>query len=129
LEEVQFVLNSLKENQLAYKAGAWRKYVIMTIGIVLGIILGIVIPSVATTLTHAQYSRKSLDNIMKELLGKYHVKDALSDEVLMVAYDYNSQEPRFFSKFFSEKDPAIYDITFGNATGASSAAPTYFDPK
>jgi len=66
---------------------------------------------------------------MERLLGKYHVSEALSDEVMIVAYDYNSQEPRFFSKFFSDKDPNIYDVTFGNATGASSAAPTFFDAK
>ena len=46
-----------------------------------------------------------------------------------MAYDYNSQEPRFFSKYFSHNDPLIYDVPVGNATGASAAAPTFFDPK
>jgi patatin-like phospholipase/acyl hydrolase len=47
----------------------------------------------------------------------------------VVAYDYNSQQPRFFSKYFAHEDAGIYDVPIGNATGASSAAPTYFDPK
>jgi len=66
---------------------------------------------------------------MQTLLGKYKIDEVLSDEVLIVAYDYNSQEPRFFSKYFSFLDPLIYDVPVGNATGASSAAPTFFDPK
>ena len=66
---------------------------------------------------------------MQDLLGSYNIKDVLSDEILIVAYDYNSQEPRFYSKYFSQVDSAIYDIPVGNATGASSAAPTFFDPK
>jgi len=53
----------------------------------------------------------------------------MTDEVLIVAYDYNSQQPRFFSKFYSNLEPPIYNVTVGNATGASSAAPTFFDPK
>lgn len=53
----------------------------------------------------------------------------MSDEVLIVAYDYNSQEPRFFSKYFAYHDKHIYDVKVGEATGASSAAPTFFDPK
>jgi len=49
--------------------------------------------------------------------------------LLIVAYDYNSQEPRFFSKYFSRENPGIYDVPLDEATGASSAAPIYFDPK
>mmetsp|Transcript_12911 Transcript_12911/g.20010 ORF Transcript_12911/g.20010 Transcript_12911/m.20010 type:complete len:97 (-) Transcript_12911:341-631(-) len=66
---------------------------------------------------------------MKNLLGHYNIDEVLTDEILIVAYDYNSQEPRFFSKYFSREDSAIYDVPVGNATGASSAAPTFFDPK
>lgn len=66
---------------------------------------------------------------MQELLGDAHINDAITDELLVVAYDYNSQQPRFFSKYFSNEDAGIYDVPIGNATGASSAAPTYFDPK
>jgi patatin-like phospholipase/acyl hydrolase len=66
---------------------------------------------------------------MTNLLGDYSIKDVLSEEVLIVAYDYNSQEPRFYSKYNSRLDPKIYDVKIGEATGASSAAPTFFDPK
>jgi patatin-like phospholipase/acyl hydrolase len=97
--------------------------------LVVGLILGIKIPALVNMLTHSSYSRASLDNIMQTLLGKYHIEQSLSDEVLIVAYDYNSQEPRFFSKYFAHMEPNIYDVPVGNATGASSAAPTFFDPK
>ena len=66
---------------------------------------------------------------MKDYLGGARFGEALTDELLVVAYDYNSQEPRFFSKFFAKADPFIYDVPMSEATGASSAAPTFFDPK
>jgi patatin-like phospholipase/acyl hydrolase len=80
-------------------------------------------------LNHSLYKRDLLEKIMKEYLGEVNIKDALTDELLVVAYDYNSQQPRMFSKYFSQVDPAIYDVPIGDATGASSAAPTFFDPK
>ena len=66
---------------------------------------------------------------MEELLGDFNIDQAITDELLVVAYDYNSQQPRFFSKYFSHEDAGVYDVPIGNATGASSAAPTFFDPK
>lgn len=43
-----------------------------------------------------------MDKLMKELLPNGKVKDATTTEVLIVAYEYNSQEPRFYSKYFSK---------------------------
>ena len=42
---------------------------------------------------------------------------------------YNSQEPRFFSKYYAKQYPGIYNTFIDHACGASSAAPIYFDPK
>ena len=52
----------------------------------------------------------------------------MTNETLVVAYDYNSEQPRFYSKYFSLTNPKIYAKQLSDATKASSAAPTYFDP-
>jgi len=79
-------------------------------------------------LTNAKYSRKSLDIVMHKELGAYGFGSLLVQELLVVAYEYNSMEPRFYSRYFLNQDPGIYDVPIGNATGSSSAAPTFFDP-
>ena len=56
----------------------------------MGAVLGRVIPSLVNTLTHSLYSRTNLEKIMDEELGDSYFSDALTDEVLVVAYDYNS---------------------------------------
>lgn len=85
---------------------------------------------------------------MEGYLGDTNFKQILTEELMVVAYDYNSQEPRFFTKLFAENRPGEYeyydadvigkdgkhtrerrDVALGTATGASSAAPTFFDPK
>lgn len=106
-----------------------RKWIVFVAFILFGFLIAQIIPALVYKLAHSKYSRASLDKIMVDYLGEANIKDAVSDEVLVVAYDYNSQQPRFFSKYFSNEDAGIYDVTIGNATGASSAAPTYFDPK
>lgn len=66
---------------------------------------------------------------MDDYLGEANITEAITDELLIVAYEYNTMEPRFFSKYYAELDPNIYQVPISNATGASSAAPTYFPPK
>jgi len=101
----------------------------MTGWIVLGFFIGLFVPGLINKLSHAKYNRDSLENVMKTLLGDFKISQTITDELLITAYDYNSQEPRFYSKYFAKTNPRIYDIPVGNATGASSAAPTFFNPK
>lgn len=65
---------------------------------------------------------------MNELIGEYGVEDAMTDDVCIVAYDYNSQSPRLYSKYFAEKVPGVYRVKMSEATAGSSAAPAYFAP-
>ena len=39
--------------------------------------------------------------MMEAYYGDKTVEDALTDEILIVAYEYNSQQPRFYSKYFA----------------------------
>ena len=128
-DEIKETLASIIHEEQKYKALSFRKWLVFGAGLFVGLFLGLFVPKLVNKVTHSAYNRASLDDIMKTLLGDFRIKETLSDEVLLVAYDYNSQEPRFFSKYFSTIDPNIYNVPVGNATGASSAAPTFFDPK
>ena len=99
------------------------------VGVVGGAIFGYFFPFIINMLSNSLYDRTNIEKIMVEFLGDSYFGDALTDELLVVAYDYNSQEPRFFSKYFSVQNAGIYDVLMSDACGASSAAPTYFDPK
>jgi patatin-like phospholipase/acyl hydrolase len=51
------------------------------------------------------------------------------DELLISAYDFNSQQPRFYSKYFKLHNTGNYDVLLREAMGGSGAAPIYFDPQ
>jgi len=63
---------------------------VLAAGLFLGLIFGLSIPYLYSKVNNSSYNRASLDKIMKDLLGDFNIKDTLSDEVLIVAYDYNS---------------------------------------
>jgi patatin-like phospholipase/acyl hydrolase len=95
----------------------------------LGIVLGSTLPQGIKALNSSLYKRYKLEKLMGLYLGDNSFDNLLTDELMVVAYDYNAQEPRFFSKYFDFEDPGVYNVPVGNATGASSAAPLYFEPK
>lgn len=119
----------LAQAKANYELNKPKMWIVLVFGIIVGMILGVNIPYLINKINHSLYSRKSLDNIMKTLLGDYKIDQALTDELMIVAYEYNSERPRFYSKWFAERNKDIYNVPIGNATGASSAAPTFFDPK
>jgi len=127
-EHVAETTASLGEAEKKYNENRSMKWVVTIIFFLIGCTLGYEVPKITNMLSSSKYSRTNLDALMKTLLGEYGFNDIVTQELLVVAYEYNSQEPRFFSKYFAHQDPGIYDIPIGNATGSSSAAPTFFDP-
>ena len=103
-------------------------WVIFALFSIIGFLLGIFGPIYIPKLTRAKYDRSALEQIMKDYLGHANFSGILTKESLVVAYDYNSQQPRFYSRYYSRNSPSIYQVSINNATQASSAAPTFFDP-
>lgn len=111
-----------------YNKNKPKKWIVFVLFLILGGGLGFGIPDLLLMLGKSKFSRKSLDNIMTGYFGARRFPEILTNELLVVSYEYNSQEPRFFSKYMTQENPGIYNTTIGNATASSSAAPTYFNP-
>lgn len=89
-EEIEKRNNSLHLAELEYKKNKMKKWMTFAFGLFIGLILGIEVPKVANFLFSAKYDRSSLDALMKEYLGKSTIDQVLSNEVLIVSYEYNS---------------------------------------
>ena len=101
----------------------------MLIGFILMGIVGWLLMPVLFSLTHSAYDRKGVESICDRMFKDVRLLDSLTEEVVIVSYEYNSHQPRIFSKFTARADPETYDVPIAEAAEASSAAPTYFDPK
>ena len=118
----------LQKQRDTYQKNSYKKWIMMGFGFMVGSLVGYTFPQGINLMNNSLYKRESLEQIMEDYLGYANVKDAMTDELLVVAYNYNGQEPRFFSKWWSQMAPNYYDVPMSIATGASSAAPLYFEP-
>lgn len=58
------------------------------------------------------------------------VGDVLTDDIMIVAYDFRNHVPVFFTKYAALKNTSgVMNLFIRDAAQASSAAPIYFDPK
>lgn len=99
---------------------------------VIGFIIGFALSSPAILLIqlsgYSFYSRTGLDANLQLHFGERDFNDLTISELMVISYEYNSKNPRFFSKYFLHKDPGRYNVKLKTAIGGSSSAPTYFDP-
>jgi hypothetical protein len=121
--------DKLIEMELEYREKKGRKWIVMLIGTILFTILGYYAMPILFRLTKSNYDRSGIESICEDMFGEVKVTDALTKEVNIIAYEYNSHEPRIFSKKTAKLNSAIYDVSIADASEASSAAPIYFDPK
>jgi patatin-like phospholipase/acyl hydrolase len=105
-----------------------KKWMVAIPFLIVGLAAGYYVPEKIGSLFSAKYDRSGLDTIMTEWFPDY-IENVITDEILITSYEYNFEQPRFYSKYFSEQEPGVYNISVGDATGASSSAPLYFDPK
>lgn len=59
-------------------------------GVILGGIGSFIFPVLLKVLDASLYNRKPLEDLMREKVGERFIKEAMTDELLVVAYDYNS---------------------------------------
>jgi patatin-like phospholipase/acyl hydrolase len=79
--------------------------------------------------TKSSYDRKGIEGICDEMFGTVNIDEALTSEVMIVSFEYNTHQPRLFTKWSAKANPEIYNVSLAEASEASSAAPGYFDPK
>ena len=100
LEENKKAKNMLADSKAKFEKDKFKKWIVCLAGVLIGGFLGYTIPAITNVLTRTMYDRAGLDGLTLELLPDFYVKDASPDEVLICAYEYNSQQPRFYSKYF-----------------------------
>ena len=76
--------------EMKYTEKKGRKWIVMLVGGVLGFIVGWVMLPLIFSLTKSSYDRSGIESICKEMFGSVKIKDALTKEVNIIAYEYNT---------------------------------------
>lgn len=86
-EAEQILLRS--ENRI--KENKQKKWIVAIIFMILGSVLGYYIPVLTYTLSYSVYDRTDFDIEINSMFGGASITNALTDEVLILAYSYNQQ--------------------------------------
>ena len=121
----------LHDEMLRYRRGKFKKWIWLSVGLIFAVLVGVPTQEFAPMVFNAFYDKSGLKKVtMKELHRNppVYFKDIAVDDLLIPAFEFNQNEPRFYSKWFAEYDPGIYDVELWEAVLSSSSAPIYFDP-
>ena len=66
------------------------KYFYAAIGAFIGILIGSIVPKLIFKVNSALYDRRGLEVILEGYLGGVRFAETATDEVMIVAYDYNA---------------------------------------
>jgi hypothetical protein len=94
-----------KEKTYHEKKG--RKWITMLIGIFAFAILGWILLPLIKKLTNSLYDRTGLESVTIEQFGDVRIADVLTEEVMIVTYDFAGQKPVIFTKYAAKKDPVM----------------------
>lgn len=81
-------------------------------------------------LDHSFYDRQKFDHLLSKSFGEFGIRDALTEDLFLIAYSYNFGIPRFYTKYFAgQRELSLdYDVRMDFAAAATSATPLIFDP-
>lgn len=93
-----------------YQRNSYKKWYCMGLGMLISPFVAWYLLLLTYKLSHAFYVRTGIDQLLKANFGDRTFNDIMIDELLVVAFDYDENEPRFFSRQFAFVIPDIYDL-------------------
>ena len=90
----------LHEEKVNYMGNRFKRWIALSCGVLLGAMLAQPVTSIISSFSTAVYNRKGIDVFLKTHFGDRTYDDIAVDELMINAYAFNAQEPRFYSKYF-----------------------------
>ena len=111
-----------------YMSNSFKRWFVLGAGVILSSVSAYLVTETISTMTNAVYDRSGLEEGTMKYFGNKTFNDIALDELVINAYEFNSQQPRFFSKYFRKTRKGTHDVLLREAMSGSGAAPIFFDP-
>ena len=93
-----------------YKSNSYKRWFVFAFGIILSGILSFITIEFISTATNAVYDRSGLEEGTQIYFQNRTFDDIAIDELVINAYEFNSQQPRFYSKYFRKTRKGTHDV-------------------
>jgi patatin-like phospholipase/acyl hydrolase len=110
-------------------ANRFKKWFVLGFGVIFSAGIAFGFTKFSSLVSHALYDRSGLEEGTMKYFQDRTFDDIAVDELMINAYAYNSQQPRFYSRYFKHTKKGTHDVKLRVAMGGSGAAPIYFDPE
>lgn len=116
-EQIKMAEEKLENLDNKYHENKGKKWIIVLILMIILGLLGFLIIPFVFSLFHSKYDRKGIESLCLEFFGNdTYIEEALTKEMMIVAFEYNSHEPRLFTKYNSRHEPDVYNVTITDAS-------------
>jgi len=80
----------LEEKEEKYEKNRPKKWALVGVGLAIGACLGLWIPDIYKFATNTLFDRSGIESLLEDYLGGKNITQTLFDDMLIVAYEYNS---------------------------------------
>lgn len=80
----------LKEKEDEYEKNRPKKWGMVGLGLAIGACLGLWIPDIYKFATNTLFDRSGIESLLEDYLGGKNITQTMFDDMLIVAYEYNS---------------------------------------
>ena len=103
----QDLLDKLKKQEEKYHKKKSRKYYFMLVGMALFGYAGWQLMTNLRNFTYSLYDRTGLEKVTTEQFGDVRISEVLTEDVLIVTYDFIGQRPVIFTKYAAKNNPLM----------------------
>ncbi len=106
-QNLKLAEQQLLEKDLEYRERTGHKYITMIIGIFILAPLGWFMMPLVKKLTNSLYDRTGLQYVTEIHFGDARIDDILTEEIMIVTYDFRNHTPVIFTREAAKKDPKM----------------------
>ena len=103
-KDLQDAEKVLLEKDLEYRERTGRKYITMLLGLFLFAPIGWFSMPLVQLVQNSLYDRTGLEGVTIQQFGNAKITDILTEEVMIVTYDFSNHNPVIFTKYAANKD-------------------------
>ena len=119
----------LDKARLNYSESKQKKWIIVAIGIILFSVLSYFLCKLIFNFSKVTYNRTPLTNFLGKNFARIQMTEVATDEALIIGYEYNKQEPRFYTKNLTHHNNSYeFKVSMPEAIAGACSLLDYFLP-
>lgn len=89
-EHTKTAKEMLREERAEYEKRKPCKWMVMILFMIIGSLFLVIFTRMISYLSNSLYDRTAIEDLMRDMIGRRNISQAISDEIMITAYEFNS---------------------------------------